>query len=90
MEPLASCTPAGVRTLDPLIKSQMLYQLSYKRMQSAFLCTPAGVRTLDPLIKSQMLYQLSYKRMDDCSSLICGCKGSAFLCNSQIFSRLFC
>ena len=26
------CTPAGVRTLDPLIKSQMLYQLSYKRI----------------------------------------------------------
>ena len=26
------CTPAGVRTLDPLIKSQMLYQLSYKRV----------------------------------------------------------
>lgn len=27
------CTPAGVRTLDPLIKSQMLYQLSYKRVR---------------------------------------------------------
>ncbi len=26
------CTPAGARTLDPLIKSQMLYQLSYKRV----------------------------------------------------------
>ena len=26
-------TPAGVRTLDPLIKSQMLYQLSYKRIR---------------------------------------------------------
>ncbi len=25
------CTPAGVRTLDTLIKSQVLYQLSYKR-----------------------------------------------------------
>ena len=23
------CTPAGVRTLDTLIKSQVLYQLSY-------------------------------------------------------------
>ncbi len=23
------CDPAGTRTLDPLIKSQMLYQLSY-------------------------------------------------------------
>ncbi len=29
---LSLCTPAGVRTLDPLIKSQMLYQLSYKRI----------------------------------------------------------
>jgi hypothetical protein len=24
------CGPAGTRTLDPLIKSQLLYQLSYK------------------------------------------------------------
>ena len=23
-----SCTPLGIRTLDPLIKSQLLYQLS--------------------------------------------------------------
>lgn len=29
-------TPAGVRTLDPLIKSQMLYQLSYKRIRFLF------------------------------------------------------
>ncbi len=28
------CTPAGVRTLDTLIKSQVLYQLSYKRIIS--------------------------------------------------------
>ena len=26
-------TPAGARTLDTLIKSQVLYQLSYKRIQ---------------------------------------------------------
>ena len=26
---LSNSTPSGVRTLDPLIKSQMLYQLSY-------------------------------------------------------------
>ena len=25
---LMSCTPSGIRTLDPLIKSQLLYQLS--------------------------------------------------------------
>ena len=38
------CTPAGVRTLDPLIKSQMLYQLSYKRI--LFVFAVAKVRTL--------------------------------------------
>ncbi len=60
------CTPAGARTLDTLIKSQVLYQLSYKRIALSFLfvfCTPAGARTLDTLIKSQVLYQLSYKRI---------------------------
>ena len=31
LEGLFQCTSAGVRTLDPLIKSQMLYQLSYRR-----------------------------------------------------------
>ena len=30
---IVSCTPAGARTLDTLIKSQVLYQLSYKRMR---------------------------------------------------------
>ena len=25
---LFPCTPSGIRTLDPLIKSQLLYQLS--------------------------------------------------------------
>ena len=29
---IVSCTPAGARTLDTLIKSQVLYQLSYKRI----------------------------------------------------------
>ena len=29
---LSFCTPAGGRTLDTLIKSQVLYQLSYKRI----------------------------------------------------------
>ena len=55
-------TPAGVRTLDTLIKSQVLYQLSYGCIffNSLHLSTPAGVRTLDTLIKSQVLYQLSY------------------------------
>ena len=53
-------------------------------------CTPAGVRTLDPLIKSQMLYQLSYKRIAKALFLNCGCKGTAFLFNDQIFSRICC
>ena len=26
---LKMCDPGGIRTLDPLIKSQLLYQLSY-------------------------------------------------------------
>ena len=30
------CTPAGARTLDTLIKSQVLYQLSYKRITFQF------------------------------------------------------
>ena len=59
-----SCrTPAGARTLDTLIKSQVLYQLSYgceKEKFEKLFCTPAGARTLDTLIKSQVLYQLSY------------------------------
>lgn len=39
-------TPAGVRTLDPLIKSQMLYQLSYKRVCICYFsnaCAKVGV-----------------------------------------------
>ena len=34
---IVSCTPAGARTLDTLIKSQVLYQLSYKRIIDAFI-----------------------------------------------------
>ncbi len=47
------------RTKDPLIKSQLLYQLSYASMRGQ----DGGrtwARTKDPLIKSQLLYQLSY------------------------------
>ena len=62
------CTPAEARTLDTLIKSQVLYQLSYgciiiskiKEVTFLLFSTPAGARTLDTLIKSQVLYQLSY------------------------------
>ena len=42
-QPLVSCTPAGARTLDTLIKSQVLYQLSYKRIFFGF--AGAKVRT---------------------------------------------
>ena len=41
---VVSCTPAGARTLDTLIKSQVLYQLSYKRMPD-FRIAGAKVRT---------------------------------------------
>ena len=37
------CTPAGVRTLDTLIKSQVLYQLSYGCIR--FLFAGAKVQT---------------------------------------------
>ena len=51
--------PARVRTVDLLIKSQLLYQLSYGLTSCGHGgCT--GIRTRDRLIKSQMLYQLSY------------------------------
>ena len=70
-QPLVSCTPAGARTLDTLIKSQVLYQL------------PAGARTLDTLIKSQVLYQLSY----GCILSFCGCKGTNFFSYHQTFWR---
>lgn len=42
--------PEEIRTLDPSIKSGMLYQLSYE-----YICTPDGTRTHDPSIKSGML-----------------------------------
>ena len=62
------------RTKDPLIKSQLLYQLSYastlayKRSAGGSNLHQADAgfggrtwaRTKDPLIKSQLLYQLSY------------------------------
>ena len=76
-------TPAGGRTLDTLIKSQVLYQLSYKRINFMLIeSTPAGGRTLDTLIKSQVLYQLSYKRI---VFPFCGCKGNDFYWFCQIF-----
>ena len=53
---------AGARTQDPLLKREMLYQLSYqvKKIRKNK-CDLAGARTQDPLLKREMLYQLSYQ-----------------------------
>ena len=48
---------AGARTQDPLLKREMLYQLSYQVNKRDL----AGARTQDPLLKREMLYQLSYQ-----------------------------
>ena len=51
------------RTRDPLITSQVLYQLSYTGIWDCTISkNGAGTksRTRDPLITSQVLYQLSY------------------------------
>ena len=58
------CDPTGARTQDPIIKSDVLYQLSYRvdafKKYKSF-CDPTGARTQDPIIKSDVLYQLSYR-----------------------------
>ena len=58
-----TCDLGGARTLDPMIKSHLLYQLSYqvKIYQTYLTCDLGGARTLDPMIKSHLLYQLSYQ-----------------------------
>ena len=53
---------AGARTQDPLLKREMLYQLSYQVKKSDL----AGARTPDPLLKREMLYQLSYQVFRAC------------------------
>ena len=60
--------PAESRTPDPLIKSQMLCHLSYRRIVDCYLCTGAVGETRTPalLIKSQLLFHLSYNRIVDC------------------------
>jgi hypothetical protein len=61
------CDPTGARTQDPIIKSDVLYQLSYRVIDSRKvcenhkICDPTGARTQDPIIKSDVLYQLSYR-----------------------------
>ena len=53
---------AGIRTLDPLIKSQLLYQLSYTP-RVLKLGAGEGTRTLDNHLGKVALYQLSYTRL---------------------------
>ena len=53
--PISSCAAAGTRTRDPMVKSHLLYQLSYRSN-----CGSGGIRTHDPHIKSVQLYRLSY------------------------------
>ena len=56
------CDLGGARTLDPMIKSHLLYQLSYQVIMLFFVMSDlGGARTLDPMIKSHLLYQLSYQ-----------------------------
>ena len=49
--------PGGVRTLDPRIKSAVLYQLSYEIIFSG----PGGLRSHSPSVKSGVLSRLSYE-----------------------------
>jgi LAO/AO transport system kinase len=51
------CLPGRARTCDPLIKSQLLYQLSYGEY---FLFSTDRLRTCDPPAVGGMLYLLSY------------------------------
>ena len=45
-----------------MIKSHLLYQLSYEVVFYPYLLSDlGGDRTLDPMIKSHLLYQLSYE-----------------------------
>jgi hypothetical protein len=56
------CDLAGIRTQDPILKRDVLYQLSYqvglKMIKKSDL---AGIRTQDPILKRDVLYQLSYQ-----------------------------
>ena len=50
---------AGIRTLDPVIKSHLLYQLSYAPIHQCFLGARNGTRTRDNHLGKVALYQLS-------------------------------
>ena len=53
---------AGIRTLDPMIKSHLLYRLSYERTKNG---ASDRNRTGDNHVGNVMLYQLSYTRIAD-------------------------
>ncbi len=57
--PLSFCDPGEDRTLDPMIKSHLLYQLSYRVIYFYFFLTPLEPSTLPT--KVGMLYLLSYR-----------------------------
>ena len=58
---------AGIRTLDPVIKSHLLYQLSYAPISpwlpERFVGARNGTRTRDNHLGKVALYQLSYPRI---------------------------
>ena len=54
---------AGIRTLDPMIKSHLLYRLSYERTKNG---ASDRNRTGDNHVGNVMLYQLSYTRLSLC------------------------
>ena len=56
------CTPAGARTLDPLIKSQMLYQLSYKRISNCVI-SELRVQRYGVLFKLPNVYGFFFNKM---------------------------
>ena len=71
----------GIRTFDLLIKSQLLYQLSYTPKtvllptSSLSMMTNGGsgeIRTRDQRIKSPLLYRLSYRPIVVQTSNPCG------------------
>ena len=57
---------AGIRTLDPMIKSHLLYRLSYERTKNG---ASDRNRTGDNHVGNVMLYQLSYTRLRYASNI---------------------
>jgi hypothetical protein len=88
--PFSICDLGGARTLDPMIKSHLLYQLSYQ-VEAILFSFPVsdlgGARTLDPMIKSHLLYQLSYQveKHRDVYFLIAGAKICVRFFSANIF-----